>query len=73
MKVKNVILVAVDALRYDTLGCNNPKLKKKINLTPNIDKLAGESVNFKRAVTQGPYTKVSFPALFFSNLINPNI
>ncbi len=64
-KIKNVILVSVDALRYDSLGFTNSKLKRK-KVSPNLDKFLSKSVFFDKAYSQGPYTKASFPAIFFS-------
>jgi len=63
--VKNVILITIDALRWDYLGFINPELQKK-NISPFIDQIAGKSVDFTRAVSQGTYTKSAFPAVFYS-------
>jgi len=43
-KKKNVILIMSDSLRRDYLGCYQSKLAK----TPNLDKLAAESIIFDR-------------------------
>jgi arylsulfatase A-like enzyme len=55
----NVLLVVVDALRQDTLGCyGHPRVK-----SPNIDRLASEGVLFENAFTQAPFTTTSFGSL----------
>jgi hypothetical protein len=55
----NVVLVIVDALRQDTLGCyGNPRVR-----TPNIDRLAAEGVVFENAFTQVPATLPSFGSI----------
>ncbi len=55
----NVLLVVVDALRRDTLGCyGDPRVK-----TPNIDRLAAEGVLFENHLTQVPFTWPSFGSL----------
>ena len=55
----NVLLVVVDALRRDTLGCYGDARVK----TPNIDKLAQEGVVFENHLTQVPFTWPSFGSL----------
>ncbi len=58
----NIILVVVDALRADHLGCYGyPK-----NTSPNIDRLAAEGVLFSRAYAQAPRTKESTASLVTS-------
>jgi len=59
---KNVILITVDALRPDHLGCYGYKR----NTSPNIDYLAKEGVLFTQAISQVPYTAGSFAATFTS-------
>ena len=61
----NIILITIDALRQDFVGCFNDHRKKQ-NLTPNLDKLAETSVIFTNAITHAPYTAASFPSLFTS-------
>ena len=68
-KIENVILITIDALRYDHLGCNNPQLKER-GISPNLDLLAKRSANFNQAFSQGPYTRASFPVIFFSNYLS---
>jgi arylsulfatase A-like enzyme len=48
----NVVLITIDTLRADHLGCyGNSQV-----LTPNIDRLAAEGTRFKTAVTSAPLT-----------------
>ena len=56
---KNVVLIIVDALRKDILGCYG----NKESLTPNLDALAMEGVLYKNAFSAAPYTPASVPAL----------
>ena len=51
----NVILITVDTTRADRMGF----LGSKRGLTPNLDKLAAESVVFTRAYAQAPLTAPS--------------
>ncbi len=55
----NVVLVVVDALRSDTLGCAGHERVK----TPHIDRLAREGVMFENAFTQAPFTWTSFGSM----------
>ena len=48
----NVVLITIDTLRADHVGCYGYKR----DTTPNIDKFAGESVVFKNAFTPMPTT-----------------
>lgn len=49
-KIKNILFVMADQLRWDHLGCyGHPHLK-----TPNIDRLATKGVRFDRAYVQSP-------------------
>lgn len=52
----NVLLVVVDALRQDTLGCYGHATVK----SPHIDALAREGVVFDNHHTQAPFTWTSF-------------
>ena len=55
----NVLLVVVDALRQDVLGCyGNERVK-----TPAIDRLAARGVVFENAFTQAPFTWTSFGSM----------
>lgn len=54
----NVLLITVDALRADHLGCYGyPR-----NTSPNIDKLAKEGATFLKCFSVGPTTAHSFPS-----------
>ena len=55
----NVILISVDTLRPDFLGCNGGPAR-----TPAIDALAGESFVFDEAYSVAPWTRPSFAAFF---------
>lgn len=48
----NVIMIMVDTLRADHVGCYGYRL----NTTPNIDRLARESTLYSAAVAQAPWT-----------------
>ena len=52
----------MDTTRADHLGCYGYPLKT----TPNIDKLAGESLLFRNAIAQAPYTCWSVPSFLSS-------
>src|SRR5574341_885992 len=56
----NVVLVTLDTLRADRLGCYG---YKEIE-TPNLDRLAAEGVLFENAVAQTPLTPPSHASMF---------
>ncbi len=56
---QNIILVTVDSLRRDKLGCYGSKR----GLTPNIDAFAGTCTLFDNAYSNGPNTPHAFPAI----------
>jgi arylsulfatase A-like enzyme/Tfp pilus assembly protein PilF len=56
----NVVLVTIDTLRADRLGCYG---YRKIE-TPNLDKLAQRGVLFENAVAQAPLTAPSHASMF---------
>jgi arylsulfatase A-like enzyme len=58
----NIILIVVDALRPDHLGCYGYARPT----SPNIDSLASGGVVFETAITHAPWTKVSFPSFLTS-------
>ncbi|MFH1220967.1 MAG: sulfatase [Candidatus Eisenbacteria bacterium] len=58
----NVILIAVDALRPDHLGCYGYAR----NTSPNIDRLAAEGALFENAISQACWTTPSFGTIFSS-------
>ncbi len=55
----NVLIVVVDALRRDTLGCYGDS---RVH-TPHIDRLAREGALFDRALVHTPFTWPSFGSL----------
>jgi arylsulfatase A-like enzyme/Flp pilus assembly protein TadD len=48
----NILLITVDTLRYDRVGCVDPRHAR----TPNMDALASESLVFTRAFAHNPVT-----------------
>ncbi len=56
----NVVVITIDTLRADHLGCYGYKLIR----TPNIDALAAQSVRFERAYTPVPVTLPAHTAIF---------
>ena len=58
----NIILIIADALRSDHLGCYGYSR----NTSPNIDRIARESIIFNRAYAQSNWTFPSTAALFMS-------
>jgi arylsulfatase A-like enzyme len=58
-KIENIILITIDALRADHLGCYGYGRKT----TPNIDRLAKEGILFKKAIANAPYTTASITSL----------
>ena len=51
----NVILIVIDSLRRDALGCNG----QKISTSPNIDLLCKEGISFKNHFSNANWTKPS--------------
>jgi len=58
----NVVLIGVDTLRRDHVGCYGYERPT----TANIDRLAGEGVLFEDAVSQSPWTLPSFSTIHTS-------
>lgn len=56
----NVVVITVDTLRPDHLGCYGDKQIK----TPNIDALAADGIRFERAYTSVPVTLPSHTVIF---------
>ena len=48
-KRPNIIFIMTDQQRYDTMGCVNSKI-----ITPNLDKLAADSVFFEHGYCSNP-------------------
>ena len=59
-RTPNVVVITIDTLRADHLGCYGYKLIR----TPNIDALAADSVRFARAYTAVPVTLPSHTVIF---------
>jgi arylsulfatase A-like enzyme len=58
----NVLLIGIDTLRWDHLGCYGyPRAT-----SPNIDKLASTGVRFETAMSAAPWTLPSFATAFTS-------
>lgn len=60
--MKNVILLTIDTLRKDALGCYGGG-----NPTPFIDSIQDKCVRFTRAYSCGPYTQAAFPGILTSS------
>ena len=58
----NLVLIGVDTLRPDHLGCYGYDRAT----SPNTDRLAGEGVLFENVVSQAPWTLPSFATVFTS-------
>ncbi len=59
---ESLILVTVDSLRFDALGCNGASAIA----TPRADRLAARGVRFTQAIANGPRTQASFPSILCS-------
>ncbi len=62
MTKPNVLLITIDTVRADMLGCYGHKSA----VTPNLDRLANSGVLFEQAITGGSWTQAAFPALLTS-------
>jgi len=58
----NLLLITIDALRADHLGCLG--YSKKVS--PYIDQLASEGALFSQAIANGPRSPASFPSILAS-------
>jgi arylsulfatase A-like enzyme len=61
--MKNVVLLTIDCLRKDVLGCYG----NQDGLTPFLDSMAQKSIQFRKAQTVAPYTQASFPGILTSS------
>jgi arylsulfatase A-like enzyme len=61
--MKNVVLLTIDCLRKDVLGCYG----NQEGLTPFLDSIAQKSIQFTKAQTVAPYTQASFPGILTSS------
>jgi len=59
---KNVILIVLDTVRADRLGCYG----NEENITPEIDRFAQEAVVFNNAFSHAPWTLPSIASIFTS-------
>jgi len=64
----NIILLSIDCLRQDHLGCYGYKR----DTTPNIDKIAKEGTIFNQAITGGTFTIPSLSAILASRIFKYN-
>jgi len=62
----NVIMIIVDCLRADHLGCYGYTR----NTSPNIDKFAAKNLVFTQAITQAPTTLLSFASFLTSQHVS---
>lgn len=60
--MKNIILLTIDTLRKDVIGCYGGEGE----LTPFIDSIQDRCIRFNKAQSTGPYTQASFPAILTS-------
>ena len=60
--MKNVILLTIDALRKDVLGCYTGD-----RFTPFIDSIQDRCIRFTKAHSPGPYTQAAFPGILTSS------
>ncbi|MCA9928602.1 MAG: sulfatase-like hydrolase/transferase [Anaerolineales bacterium] len=58
----NVILLTIDTLRADWLGCYGHDRP----ISPNLDRLASRSIRFEQAITGGSWTQAAFPVMMTS-------
>lgn len=61
-KPPNVVVIGIDTLRADHLGCYGYSRPT----SPNIDRLASEGVRFQYAISSSPWTLPSFATVFTS-------
>src|SRR6185369_1422212 len=59
-KAPNVVLIVLDTVRADHLGCYGYSQKT----TPYIDELASKGVRFDQMITPSPWTAPSHAAIF---------
>jgi len=60
--IEKIILISVDTLRADYLGCYNSKMKT----SPNLDRFASENILFLHDTAQAPTTAPSHKSIFYS-------
>jgi len=64
MKKNNIVLITIDSLRWDYVGCYN---NNGTSITPYMDQFSEEGIIFKNAISQSPYTLGSFSTIFTSH------
>ena len=64
MKIKKVILLTIDSLRYDRLGVAGYPLK----LTPTLDFLASNGIHCTQTIAHASCTQMSQPSIWTSSL-----
>ncbi len=60
----NVLLISIDSLRADHLGCYGYRSATGAPTSPNLDQLAKEGILFEHAVSTTSWTRPSHHALF---------
>lgn len=60
--MRNVVLLTIDTLRKDVLGCYGGG-----NLSPFIDSIQDKCIRFNNAYSGGPYTQAGFPGILSSS------
>lgn len=65
VKLPNVVLVVIDTLRADHLGCYGHE-PEGFQVSPEIDALAARGTLFENALAQAPWTRPSTASLFSS-------
>ena len=63
-KIKNVIFLTVDSMRYDRMQCNGYPM----HTTPSIESLMKNGISCSNAFTHSHPTQFSFPSIFTSTL-----
>ncbi len=61
--MRNVVLLTIDALRMDVLGCYG----EENLLTPFIDSIQENCIRFTKAHSVGPYTQAAMPGILTSS------
>jgi arylsulfatase A-like enzyme len=69
----NIVLITIDATRYDHTTVGGYKQKKGRDTSPNLKKLADRSVNFEFANAAAPGTMASVPAIVTSKFFHSGI
>ena len=69
MEAPSIILITIDCLRADHLGCYGYHR----NTSPNIDSLAAKGVKFLEAISNGGNTPAAFPSILASALPPLNV